>query len=448
MKIGKKRGSILAFTLIVVLMILVISLGVVTVSTTELRSSSSTDKTTVAFQVADTGMESILEKIKSSNYLDDTLLEVFPGCVNGVISGTVGIGKQYDVRFFRDDDSLVGCGDRVGDISKAKSVGEYSAVDRAVSSSVCVSGWEKTGANDGNWDGISVSNDGEKLAAVIRGGQIYTSIDSGETWTARESDRTWDAIASSGNGNTLLAANQGGMLYLSVDSGVTWNAQPACGSHTWTAVAVSDDGTHLGAVYSVGSIWISNDSGSSWNEEAVEGGIAQGWMGIAFSADGEKVATVNNNASGGEIYISSDGGDSWSRENSGLGNLSAVAVSDDGSRIAVGRYNGWVYRSIDGGDNWLASSDSGAGRLSSIAMSFDGEKVAVARGDVPFVGVGSGYVYISNEWGDAGTWSMHDPAEAVRNWSHDSLAMSEDGKQIFAATYDATDGIWKYHGCK
>lgn len=448
MKIKRKKGSVLVFTLIVVLTILVISLGVVTVSTTELRSSSSTDKATMAFQIADTGMESILEKIKSSNYLDNTILEVFSDCADGKISKTIDAGKQYEIEFFKDDDSPLECDDRVGDIGKAKSSGSYLSVERAVSSSVCVSGWEKIGANDGNWDGIAASNDGKKLAAVIRGGQIYTSIDGGEVWTDRESDRNWDAIASSGNGNTLLAADQGGMLYLSTNSGVNWNAQSDCGSHTWTSVAVSDDGTHLGAVYRPGNICISNDAGSNWNEETVEGGVAQGWLGIAFSADGEKVAAVNDSVSGGEIYISSDGGDSWSRKNLGLGSLPAVAVSDDGNRIAVGRYGGQVYRSIDGGDNWLAASNSGSGNLSSVAMSSDGTKVVVAKGTVPPAGALEGYVYISNEGGDVGTWKMHDPAEDARDWSHDSLAISEDGKQIFAATYDVTDGIWKYHGCK
>jgi len=36
-------------------------------------------------------------------------------------------------------------------------------------------------------------------------GQIYTSTDSGATWTAREGDRNWNGITSSADGSKLAA---------------------------------------------------------------------------------------------------------------------------------------------------------------------------------------------------------------------------------------------------
>ena len=44
---------------------------------------------------------------------------------------------------------------------------------------------------------------GVKLAAVVTGGQIYTSTDSGATWTARDSNRNWMDIASDSTGASL-----------------------------------------------------------------------------------------------------------------------------------------------------------------------------------------------------------------------------------------------------
>ncbi len=67
-----------------------------------------------------------------------------------------------------------------------------------------------------NWSAIASSSDGTKLAAVVFGGQIYTSTDSGVTWTARESARKWRAIASSSDGTKLAAVVSGGQIYTGV----------------------------------------------------------------------------------------------------------------------------------------------------------------------------------------------------------------------------------------
>jgi photosystem II stability/assembly factor-like uncharacterized protein len=45
--------------------------------------------------------------------------------------------------------------------------------------------------------------------------QIYTSTDSGATWTARDSSRSWYSVASSADGTKLVAVEQGGQIYTS-----------------------------------------------------------------------------------------------------------------------------------------------------------------------------------------------------------------------------------------
>jgi hypothetical protein len=53
---------------------------------------------------------------------------------------------------------------------------------------------------------------------VVSGGQIYTSIDSGVTWTPRDSDRDWYCVASSSDGTKLVAGlngGSGGQIYTS-----------------------------------------------------------------------------------------------------------------------------------------------------------------------------------------------------------------------------------------
>ena len=124
----------------------------------------------------------------------------------------------------------------------------------------------------------------QKLAAVAFGNYIYTSDDSGVTWTARMTDatRNWWSIASSEDGTvrqakmracverwwvrvafvvashsegrlarrptpynlqTLAAVVVGGYIYTSTDSGVAWTVRADDTTRQWRSIASSSDGT-------------------------------------------------------------------------------------------------------------------------------------------------------------------------------------------------------------
>ena len=135
-------------------------------------------------------------------------------------------------------------------------------------------------------------------------GLIYTSTDSGVSWTPRDSDRLWWAVASSDDGSKLVAVEGGpvtnGRIYTSTDSGVSWT--PRESNRFWTAVASSADGSKL--IAAADQIYTSTDSGLSWTPR--DSGRA--WTSVASSADGSKlVATVHL----GSIYTSTDSGLTW-----------------------------------------------------------------------------------------------------------------------------------------
>ena len=91
-------------------------------------------------------------------------------------------------------------------------------------------------------------------------GQIYTSTNSGVTWTPRESNRYWTAVASSSDGTQLVAVEgsgqlyTGGQIYTSTYSGVTWT--PHESARNWyRGLASSSDGTQLVAAVYGGQIY-------------------------------------------------------------------------------------------------------------------------------------------------------------------------------------------------
>ncbi len=89
--------------------------------------------------------------------------------------------------------------------------------------------------------------------ATVNGGVIYSSADSGGTWTARPVNSTqWIAVTSSADGRRLAAADSqggggmsnGGFIYTSSDYGSHWTAQPS-GTQRWTNLSGTLDGLSL-----------------------------------------------------------------------------------------------------------------------------------------------------------------------------------------------------------
>jgi VCBS repeat-containing protein len=259
------------------------------------------------------------------------------------------------------------------------------------------------------WFAIASSADGTKLAAVVDGGQIYTSTDSGATWTARESNRVWRSIASSADGTKLAAVVNAGQIYTSTDSGVTWTARES--NRVWRSIASSADGTKLAAgVGNGGLIYTSTDSGVTWTPR----GSSRGWYGIASSEDGTKLAAA---AYGSQIYTSTDSGVTWTERLSDANrSWYGIASSADGTKLAAVVANGQIYTSADSGLNWTARESNRF--WFSIASSSDGSKLAAV--------VLNGQIYTSIDSG--ATWLA--AASGTRNWV--SVGSSADGTKLAA----------------
>jgi len=259
-----------------------------------------------------------------------------------------------------------------------------------------------------DWFSVASSADGSKLVAVVLGGQIYTSTDSGRIWTARDSARDWFSVASSADGSKLVAVEYGGQIYTSTDSGLTWTARDS--ARNWRSVASSADGSKLIAVVQSRQIYTSTDSGLTWTARD----SARFWYSVASSADGSKLVAV---VSGGQIYNSTDSGLTWTARDSAR-NWQSVTSSADGSKLVAVASGGQIYTSTDSGLTWTARDS--ARDWFSVASSADGSKlVAVEYG---------GQIHTSNDSGL--TWTARDSA---RHWY--SVASSADGSKLVAVEY-------------
>ena len=73
-----------------------------------------------------------------------------------------------------------------------------------------------------SWINIASSFYGTTLVAVVNGGFIYTSSNSGVNWIQRAIFKGWQGVVSSSDGTILLASTNSGFIYKSTDSGVNW----------------------------------------------------------------------------------------------------------------------------------------------------------------------------------------------------------------------------------
>jgi hypothetical protein len=268
---------------------------------------------------------------------------------------------------------------------------------------------------------------------INKGGWIYTSSDSGNTWSQRGIKKRWTAIASSADGQKLLAAAHLSPLYLSSDSGVTWT--PFLTNKVWTSVASSADGMRLVAVdngvdSTGGQIYVSTDGGQTWTPREEN----RHWYDVAMGADGMKIAASAGfvDAEGesvfGYIYTSVDGGTNWTaRLTDKPRRWISLDLSADGQRLIAAEIYGPLYLSIDGGLNWRTDlEEAGVGRMWMSVSSTGKGDTLVALCPPRVEARVSGALYVSHDGGN--TWVDR---EGGRSWG--KSAVSADGHILFAA---------------
>ena len=321
--------------------------------------------------------------------------------------------------------------------------------------------WTQTEEGPQYWSAIAASYDGSKLvAASVTGnptppeayhGRIYTSVDSGVTWTLRHPTVAlvdWQSVASSSDGQKLVICwtnfDAEGEIYTSVDSGVTWQLTSAP-ARNWVTVTSSADGNKLAAAArgdetdnAQGEIYTSVDAGATWVLRA-SAGLRQ-WSSIASDSSGNKLVAVDRRNEfvtpnrRGFIYTSSNAGLTWIEHDAPLSagletntenqSWNSVSSNGDGTRLVAGGLSGLnsfggIFTSSDSGETWIENSPI-QDRWASVSTSNSG-KIIIAS---PI----GGRLYVSNNYGE--TWTAQTSIEGYPNWT--TSIVSRDGSLLIA----------------
>jgi len=348
------------------------------------------------------------------------------------------------------------------------------------------------GDGSNNWDCMTSSSDGTKLAAAAAGygTNIWTSSNSGTSWTevvVGQGAMSWDCITSSDDGTKLAAS--GGVrwtteawadgqvnrispdcspFWISSDSGASWTEVTGISGieneRPYYGITSSGDGLKLAAVAYRGSIWTSGDSGSTWTK--VTGPTEnKDWLSITSSSDGVKLwatAADSNTDNEGHLWTSTNSGVAWTEVTSVAGvavgmKPDSITASSNGEKLALvdwgqhvrGEHTlndavnfGHIYTSGDFGATWTkvnvgTGNEIGKQVWTGLTSSSDGTKLAAVAY--------AGDVWASNDSG--ATWTkvvVGGPADGSdqvctdttspmthkKNWK--CIASSGDGAKLFA----------------
>jgi hypothetical protein len=201
-----------------------------------------------------------------------------------------------------------------------------------------------SGTYNQNISSVASSADGTKLVAASSFGDpifspkplVYVSADSGASWvsvTNSPSDgQGWLSAASSADGNKLAAAMMTGGVFTSINAGASWasnNVLPIL------CLASSADGNELYGAGPLGLL-VSANAGASWaplfNALFVTNRIACSTNGLVLFGLGKT-----------NIYSSFNGGATWTTNTAPRTNWTAIAVSKDGTRAVAAVSGGGIY---------------------------------------------------------------------------------------------------------
>lgn len=128
------KGSVLAYSLIVLSLMLAISIGVSVTSGIQRKNAGTTEKTSQALQVASSGVEAVTQAVFKATNPSQPLSTV--GCTGSDVPAS---GGTYNLQFLDKNGDILACNKPISDLASVKSTGDFGNTSRAVEVAVAVS---------------------------------------------------------------------------------------------------------------------------------------------------------------------------------------------------------------------------------------------------------------------------------------------------------------------
>jgi len=219
--------------------------------------------------------------------------------------------------------------------------------------------WVQTnGPFGGSVQCLAVS--GTNLFAGTLGGGVYSSTNSGVSWTVASSGLTnmyESALAVSGT--NLFAGTLGSGVFLSTNNGTSWTA--ASNGLTDSVVnGLAVFGTKIFAG-TWGGAFLSTDDGKSWT--AVDSGLTNLCVNCFAVIGTYLFAGTGTNLfeGGGGVFLSTDGAAHWTAANTDLTDVNGIpftvySLAVFGTNLLAGTLGGGVRVSTNNGTGWTAAN--------------------------------------------------------------------------------------------
>lgn len=194
-------------------------------------------------------------------------------------------------------------------------------------------------------NGVAISGTGSVIALADGvwsglGGYLHISTNSGVSFTQRGTQQSWSYIAMSSDGTRMIATTDDDKVFTSSDTGTTWTQRTTPTVDYWFATIRASDTLQyiiIGEMY--GAAFISSNYGVSW----VKRSLTNQWGnpiqtdGVACSANG---SIMYISAYSGEIMKSTDYGATFTQM-ADVGYQSSTSDCDStGNKFIAGNSNG------------------------------------------------------------------------------------------------------------